>query len=59
MPNLKEIREREALSIRDLAKKSGVSPNTIYRIEQGKESRFVTRRKIAKALEVKPSEIQF
>lgn len=29
--------------------KSGVSPDTVYRIEQGMKSRFITSRKLSKA----------
>ena len=59
MPTLKEIREREALSMRDLSEKSGVSPNTIFRIEKGMQSRFITRRKLARALKVRPADIEW
>ena len=54
METVKELREKNALSIRDLAHKSGVSPSTVERIESGLPVRPSTRRKIAKALHVKP-----
>ena len=56
---LKEIREENALSIRDLALKAGVSPSTIVRIENGLPIRHISKRKIAKALHKKPSDIDF
>ena len=59
MKTLKEIREENAISIRDLAKMSGVSTNTIVRIEKGLPARHVTRRAIAKALHKHPSDIDF
>jgi len=62
MLKLKILRESQALSIRDVAAAAGVSPNTIARIEGGVTEtrvRWVTQRKIAKALGVKPSDIDF
>jgi transcriptional regulator with XRE-family HTH domain len=59
MSSLKEIRESQALSMRDLSKKSGVSPNTIFRIEKGMPSRFISRRKLAQALKVRPADIEW
>ena len=62
MQKLKEIRESQAMSIRDLAKEAGISPSTLHRIEQGKTAtrvRWVTQRKLAKALGVQPKDIDF
>ena len=59
MKTLKEIREENALSIRDLALKAGISPNTLIRIEHGHPARHITKRKIAQALHLKPSVINF
>jgi len=60
MPTLKELREQYFLSQVDLAKKAGVSESTINRLERGLEKpRWVTIRKLAKALGVKPGEIDF
>ena len=56
---LKEIREKKALSMRDLALKAGISPSTIVRIENGLPVRHITKRKIAKALGVEPNSIDF
>lgn len=58
--NLREIRDKLALSQRDLSSLSGVGAATIARIEQGKQkARPITRRKLAKALGVKPVDIDF
>lgn len=56
---LHAIRERRMLSQMDLAKASGVSDRTIRDLELGKYSqvRFVTVRKLAKALKVDASEL--
>ena len=60
MTTLKEWRSRKAISIRDLAERTGVSTTTISHIEQGKHAaRHVTKRKIAQALGLKPEEIDF
>lgn len=45
------------LSQRDLAERSGVSQNTIVRIEAGEDARYVTARKLAAALDVQPYEL--
>jgi len=60
MTNIKDLREKAVLSQRDLAMKAGLSPNTINRLEKGKQKpTFVTARKLAKALDVKPGDIDF
>jgi transcriptional regulator with XRE-family HTH domain len=52
---LREIRQRRALAIKDLAARSGVTVSTISRIETGKQrARHVTIRKLAAALGVEP-----
>ncbi|MEE9516428.1 MAG: helix-turn-helix transcriptional regulator [Candidatus Adiutricales bacterium] len=48
---LKKIRERRLLSKAELARKAGVSPLTIDRIEKGKNCRMETKRKILLALD--------
>ena len=58
MERLKELRRERVLSLRELEEKSGVSYNTIWRIEdrrQGAHPRTV--RKLAEALGVEPSEL--
>jgi len=47
---IKKIREELLLSKAELARKAGVSPLTIDRIERGKECRMETKRKIILAL---------
>ncbi len=47
---VKEIRERLLMSRAELARKAGVSPLTIDRIEKGENCRMETKRKIILAL---------
>ena len=47
---VKKIREQLLLSKAELARKAGVSPLTIDRIERGKDCRMETKRKIILAL---------
>lgn len=53
---LKEIRETFLISKAELARKAGVSPITIDRIEKGKNCRLETKRKILLALDYKLSD---
>ena len=52
---MKEIREQLLMSKAELARKAGVSPLTIDRIEKGKTCRMETKRKIILALGYKLS----
>jgi len=55
---LKELRRERVFSLRDLEEKSGVSYNTIWRIEDGRQgAQPRTIRKLAQALGVDPSEL--
>ena len=55
---LKELRRERVLSLRELEEKSGVSYNTIWRIEDGRQGAHPkTVRKLADALGVDPSEL--
>ncbi len=54
--NLKKIRESMLLSKSELARKAGVSPITIDRIEKGYPCRMDTKRKIIQALGFRLSE---
>jgi transcriptional regulator with XRE-family HTH domain len=55
---LKELRRERVLSLRELEERSGVSYNTIWRIEDGRQGAHLrTVRKLAEALGVKPSEL--
>ena len=57
---LRQIREARALSLRELEKLSGVSYNTIWRIEDGRRKMTHPRtiRKLAMALGVEPNELR-
>jgi transcriptional regulator with XRE-family HTH domain len=55
---LKELRRERVLSLRELEAKSGVSYNTIWRLEDGRQGAHPrTVRKLADALGVQPSEL--
>jgi transcriptional regulator with XRE-family HTH domain len=55
---LKELREEQALSLRELAEASGVSHTTIWEHERGKEGAHPrTVRLLAEALGVSPREL--
>jgi DNA-binding XRE family transcriptional regulator len=54
--NLRQVRETKMLSKSELAKRAGISPLTIDRIEKGMPSRIATRRKILLGLGLKLSE---
>ena len=58
MERLRELRRQSVLSMRELEEASGVSYNTIWRLETGKTgAQPRTIRKLAKALGVDPSEL--
>jgi len=58
MQRLRELRHQSVLSMRELEEASGVSYNTIWRLETGKTgAQPRTIRKIAAALGVEPSEL--
>ena len=58
MERLKELRGKRVLSLRELEERSGVSYNTIWRIEDGRQGAHPrTVRRLAAALEVEPSEL--
>jgi transcriptional regulator with XRE-family HTH domain len=56
---LRQVREARALSLRELEELSGISYNTIWRIEAGrrKVTHPRTVRKLAQALDVEPTEL--
>lgn len=54
--NLKKIRENLLISKAELARKAGISPLTIDRIEKGYTCRVDTKRKIIQSLGLKLSE---
>lgn len=56
LDRLRQVREARFLTQADLAERSGVSRQTINRLEQGEiEARFKTLRQLADALEVQPA----
>lgn len=55
---VKEIREKLLISKTELARKAGLSPITIGRIEQGMNCRVETKRKVLLALGLDLSEKQ-
>ena len=58
MERLKELRGKRVLSLRELEERSGVSYNTIWRIEDGRQGAHPrTIRKLAEALGAQPSEL--
>jgi transcriptional regulator with XRE-family HTH domain len=55
---LRELRREQVLSLRELEEKSGVSYNTIWRLEDGRQGAHPrTIRKLAEALSVDPKEL--
>jgi transcriptional regulator with XRE-family HTH domain len=55
---LKALRRERVLSLRELEEKSGVSYNTIWRLEDGRQGAHPwTVRKLAEALGVEPSDL--
>ena len=54
--NVQRLREEQLLTKAELARKAGVSPLTVSRIESGLECRVDTQRKIILALGLTPSD---
>jgi transcriptional regulator with XRE-family HTH domain len=55
---LRQLREAQFLSHRDLAREANVSPTTVLNLEAGRvEAQRRTIRKLAQALEVDPAEL--
>lgn len=54
--NLRHVRENKMLSKSESARRAGISPLTINRIERGMPSRISTRRKILLGLGLKLSQ---
>ncbi len=54
--NVQRLREEQLLTKAELARKAGVSPLTVSRIESGLECRVDTKRKIIVALGLTPSD---
>lgn len=56
--SVKKMREEKMLSKTELARLAGISPLTLNRIEQGKDCRMATKRKILLALVLTPEQKQ-
>lgn len=55
---IKAVRESKVWGQAELARKAGISPNTLYRIENGThQPRPITIRKLAEALGVDPARL--
>ena len=54
--NVQRLREEQLLTKAELARKAGVSPLTVARIEAGQTCRVDTKRKIILALGLPPSD---
>jgi transcriptional regulator with XRE-family HTH domain len=55
---LKELRERQAFSVRDLAEEAGISTDTIIALEKGRRKAWPRNvRKLASALGVEAHEL--
>ena len=54
--NVRALRERQLLTKAELARKAGISPLTVARIENGQECRVDTMRKIILALGLRPAD---
>ena len=54
--NVRRLREDQLLTKTELARKAGVSPLTVSRIESGLDCRVDTKRKIILALGLTPAE---
>ncbi len=58
MGRLRELRRRRVLTLRELEEESGVSYNTIWRLENGhRQARPSTIRRLAAALGVEPADL--
>jgi transcriptional regulator with XRE-family HTH domain len=58
LPSLRYWRVQRALHQEELAREAGVSMATLWRIETGRPATLETVRKLAKALEVTPADLQ-
>jgi transcriptional regulator with XRE-family HTH domain len=54
---LQKLRKMRLLTLRALSEKSGVSPNTIWRLEHGHNAHPATIVKLAEVLGVEPTEL--
>ena len=54
--NVRALREGQLLTKAELARKAGISPLTLTRIESGRECRVDTKRKVLLALGFRPAD---
>lgn len=57
VPNLREARQRAAMTQEQLGEAAGVNTITISRLELGQEARLSTIRKLSAALGCKPADL--
>ena len=58
LPALRRLRREAGLSQRELGEKAGVSPGTVYKLENGLRGAYpATLRKLARALGVAPADL--
>jgi transcriptional regulator with XRE-family HTH domain len=57
LPELRRLRLKAALSLRELAARSDIAYSTIARIETGKTANMRTVRQLAQALECSPEDL--
>lgn len=58
-PTLRQMRIRKLLSANELGKLAGVAASTVLDIEGGAQPRLSTIRKLAQALEMAPTDIEW
>jgi transcriptional regulator with XRE-family HTH domain len=58
LQRLRTIREDQALTQRELARRAGLTQATIVKAEQGADVRLSTQRRLAEALGVHPRELR-
>jgi transcriptional regulator with XRE-family HTH domain len=57
LSRLRAVRERKVMTMRELSQGSGVSTNTLVRLERGEHARLSTARRLATALGADPVEL--
>jgi len=58
-PTLKQARVRQLLSANELGKMAGVAASTVLDMESGAKPRLSTIRRLAKALDMSPADIEW
>ena len=58
LPRLREVRERLAISQRELARRAKTCEQTVVRLERGQQAAYPsTTQRLAKALQVRPGRL--